>query len=210
MFRVVIAHQTDLVLIGAKAVLAELPRYRVLAAVNSLSLFIPAVRQHQPEVMVVHSELDPDTDLLKLVQLALEAAPQSRLILLGNLKDGLLVRDLFECGAWGYLYESDDLQECLPLAIDTVMRQRPYLSPTANSEYLVAMRSPQRDWHLDDEARAVLRMLAQGHHVGYIAYHMKLQPRRVYWIREKLRNRFGAQTNEHLMSRAAAEGYVFP
>ena len=72
------------------------------------------------------------------------------------------------------------------------------------------MQSPQRDWHLDDEARAVLRMLAQGHHVGYIAYAMKVQPRRVYWIREKLRNRFGAQTNEHLMSRAVAEGYVFP
>lgn len=209
MFRIVIAHQTDLVLIGAKAVLAESSRYQLLAAVNSLSLLTPAISQHQPDAVIVHAELDPDTDVLKLVKLVLDAAANTRLILLGHLKDGLIIRDLFECGAWGYLYESDDLQDCLPLAIDMVMRQRPYLSPTANSEYLVAMRSPQRDWHLDDEARAVLRMLAQGHHVGYIAYHMKLQPRRVYWIREKLRNRFGAQTNEHLMSRAAAEGYVF-
>jgi isocitrate dehydrogenase kinase/phosphatase len=53
--------------------------------------------------MVVHAELDPDTDLLKLVQFALEAAPQSRLILLGNLKDGLLVRDLF----WHLKHSSD-------------------------------------------------------------------------------------------------------
>lgn len=209
MFRIVIAHQTDLVLIGAKAVLSESSRYQLLAAVNSLSLLTPAISQHQPDAIIIHAELDPDTDVLKLVKLVLDAAPNTRLILLGNLKDGLIIRDLFECGAWGYLYESDDLQDCLPLAIDMVMRQRPYLSPTANSEYLIAMRSPQRDWHLDDEARAVLRMLAQGHHVGYIAYHLKLQPRRVYWIREKLRNRFGAQTNEHLMSRAAAEGYVF-
>lgn len=210
MVRIVIAHQTDLVLIGAQAVLAKSPRYQVVAAVSSLALFVAAVREQSPDVMVVQAELEPDTDVLRLVQVVRESAPNSRLILLGNLKDGLLLRDLFVSGMWGYLYESDDLQECLALAIDTVMRQRPYLSPTSNSEYLVAMQSVQHDWHLDDEARTVLRMLAQGHHVGYIAYHLKLPPRRVYWIREKLRNRFGAQTNEHLMSRAAAEGYVFP
>jgi len=210
MFRVVIAHPTDLVLIGAKAVLSDSPRYQIVAAVSDLALLVSVAHQHQPDVLVVHTELDPDMDMLKLVEVITATAPHARPILLGGLRDGLVIRDLFECGMWAYLYESDDLQECLPRAIDIVMRQRPYLSPTANSEYLVAMRSPQRDWHLDNEARAVLRMLAQGHHVGYLAYQMKLQPRRVYWIREKLRNRFGAQTNEHLMSRAAAEGYLFP
>lgn len=75
---------------------------------------------------------------------------------------------------------------------------------------LVAMQSPQRDWHLDAEARAVLRLLAQGNHIGQIALQLQMPPRHVYWIRDKLRQRFGANTNEHMISRAAAEGYIFP
>jgi FixJ family two-component response regulator len=90
------------------------------------------------------------------------------------------------------------------------MRDRPFLSPTANAEYLVAMQSPERDWQLDNEARSVLRMLAQGYHTGQIAYELEIPLRRVYWVREKLRCRFGALTNEHMISRAAAEGFVFP
>lgn len=94
--------------------------------------------------------------------------------------------------------------------METTLRNRPYLSPTANAEYLVAMQSLERDWRLDGEARAVLRLLAQGCHVGQIALALNIPPRRVYWVREKLRRRFGAVTNEHMMSRAAAEGFVYP
>jgi len=210
MIRIVIAHQTDLVLIGAQAVLGQSARWSVVAAVSSLPLLLSATDEHQPDITIVDGELDPDTDILKLVEIVKETVPHTRLIVVGSLRDGLLVQDLFECGVSAYLYESDELQECMERAIETVMRGRPYLSPTASSEYLVAMQTPQRDWRLDAEARTVLRMLAQGQHVGLIAYELKIHPRRVYWIREKLRNRLGAQTNEHLMSRAAAEGYVLP
>jgi hypothetical protein len=32
--------------------------------------------------------------------------------------------------------------------------------------------------------------------------------RRIYWVRQKLRKRFGANTNEHLISLAVAEGFA--
>ncbi len=59
----------------------------------------------------------------------------------------------------------DDLTICLPAAIEMALRGRPYLSPTANAEYLTAMQSPLRDWKLDAEARTVLRLLARGFHI---------------------------------------------
>jgi hypothetical protein len=37
---------------------------------------------------------------------------------------------------------------------------------------------------------------------------MRLKRRRVYWVTEKMRSRFGATTNEHLISRAVAEGFM--
>lgn len=206
--RIVVADATDLIRLGLGAVLAARPEFLVEASVGTLAE-LSAVVEKKPHVVVVDERLDPDVDILKIVEQVGVRTPQTRLLVSGYLRDGLLIRDLFAAGSRGYLYKGDALQEALPSAIQTVMRDRPYLSPTANAEYLVAMQTPQRDWQLDCEARNVLRLLAQGCHVGQIALALDIDPRRVYWVREKLRERFGAMTNEHMISRAAAEGFIF-
>jgi DNA-binding CsgD family transcriptional regulator len=63
---------------------------------------------------------------------------------------------------------------------------------------------------LDLESRTVLHLLVQGQRVGQIAYHLQIPLRRVYWVREKLRRRFGANSNEHLVRRATTEGFISP
>ena len=37
---------------------------------------------------------------------------------------------------------------------------------------------------------------------------MKMTSRHIYWVRDKLRTRFGAKTNEHLISCAKSEGFL--
>jgi DNA-binding CsgD family transcriptional regulator len=68
------------------------------------------------------------------------------------------------------------------------------------------MQSPLRDWQLDTEVRAMLRLLMQGVHIAEIARQLDIPMRRAYFLRYKLRRGFGATTNEHLISRAMAEG----
>ena len=53
-------------------------------------------------------------------------------------------------------------------------------------------------------------MLAHGDEVSEIAEQLDVSLRHVYWVREKLRNRFGARTNEHLIQRAIVEGFIYP
>jgi len=206
--RLVIADAADLIRLGMEAVLKGYIEFRVEASVNTFA-DLQVVAESKPQVMVIDERLDPGVDILQIVEEMLQISPQTQVLVSGYLRDGLLIRDLFALGCQGYLYKGDELQDVLVGALETVMRNRLYLSPTANAEYLVAMQKPQRDWQLDQEARGVLRRLAQGHHVGQIALELKIHPRRVYWVREKLRVRFGASTNEHMMSRAAAEGFVF-
>lgn len=129
-------------------------------------------------------------------------------MILGGLAEGLLIRDLFACGVLAYLFEGDDLKDHLLPAVSAVAQNRPYLSPTANSAYLVAMQSPLRDWQLDTEARAMLRLLMQGLPIADIARQLDIPMRRAYFLRYKLKQRFGATTNEHLISRAVAEGFA--
>lgn len=203
-----IADAADLIRLGMEAVLKGRSEFIVEASVNSLSDLRVAVEQ-QPQVIVVDERLDPEVDILQIVEDVLQVSPKTQVLVSGYLRDGLLIRDLFAVGCRGYLYKGDELQDSLICAIETVMRDRLYLSLTANTEYLTAMQTPQRDWQLDQEARGVLRLLAQGQHVGQISLALDIHPRRVYWVREKLRVRFGATTNEHMISRAAAEGFIF-
>jgi len=160
--QLLLADEADLILIGAQAVLKDRPDWTVIHTARSGGELLEAARRWQPDIILFNEHLDPLIDVLALVERLKHSAPPSRQIVLGNKVDGLLVRDLFVCGVLGYLFSGDDLGDCLIPALTTVMNNRPYLSPTANAEYLVAMKSPLRDWKLDSEARAMLPLLTRG------------------------------------------------
>lgn len=205
-----IADSSSLTIVGAETLLKARADTLISKVENGDDL-IAAAETLQPDILILGDRFDPLIDTLALVEQSIHAAPLVRIIVMGTLTDGLLIRDLFAAGARGYLAAGDDLPACLLTAVDTVLRERPYLSPTANAEYLIHMHSEDKSWNLDAEARSVLRFLAQGCTIGEIAAQLKVKPRRVYWVREKLRYRFGAATNEHLISRAVAEGFAsFP
>jgi DNA-binding NarL/FixJ family response regulator len=205
--QIVVADPSDVMLLGFQTVLKNYLAFEMAHMVRSSEEVLAVVQQKGLNVLVFNERLDPLLDMLALVEI-IKRMSSIKQIVVGTLTDGLLVRDLFAAGVLGYLYLGDDLKDCLVPALKTVLSQRPYLSPTVNAEYLVAMQSPLRDWQLDTDARTVLRLLARGMHVSTIALEMKTSLRRIYWLRRKLRHRFGATTNEHLIRRAAAEGFL--
>lgn len=204
--QILIADSSSLIVFGTEMLLRQRQNTTV-STVTCGSDLLRIARDLQPDIIIAGEQIDPSLDSLALTEQLQQAAPTSRIVLMGFLSDGLLIHDLLAMGVHGYLCMSDDLRENLLTAVETVLRQRLYLSPTANAEYLISMQSGKRDWKLDAQARAVLRFLAQGYSIGHIALQLKLSPRRVYWERQKLRRRFGASTNEHLICRAVEEGF---
>ncbi len=207
--RIVIADDADLVIEGAQSVLNTDHRFNVVGTARCMDDLLKTIEACYPDVVVL-SEWIHNLDILSAVEAIHRVRSNQKIIVMGGLADGLLIRDLFGAGVSGYLYKSDDLCELLVTAIDTVLLDRPYLSPTANAEYLIAMQSPNANERLDPEARQVLQLLAHGEHAGQISKRLGIDKRRVYWVREKLRRRFGAKTNEHLIQRAAVEGFIYP
>lgn len=204
--QILVADSSSLTVVGAKTLLKGHADATITKAENGDDL-VALTAQLKPDVVLMGDQFDPLFDTLELVERLLTCTHRTRIIVMGVLTEGLLIRDLFQAGVSGYLALGDDLSECLLTAVATVMRNRPYLSPTANAEYLLTMHKQDREWKLDSEARQVLRLLTQGRTIGSIAAEMKVKPRHVYWIREKLRHRFGAETNEHLIKRAVVEGF---
>lgn len=205
--RIVAADDADLVIEGVKSVLNADHRFMLVGTARCMDDLLALIESVSPDVVVL-GEWIYNLDILSAVEVIQRVCSKTKIIVMGGLADGLLIRDLFRVGVSAYLYKSDDLCGLLGSAIDTVLQDRPYLSPTANAEYLVAMQSPLRDWQLDTEARAMLRLLMQGLHIADIARRMDIPMRRAYFLRSKLKQRFGATTNEHLISRAMAEGFA--
>lgn len=203
---ILIADCSSLAVLGARTLLEGKIGATITKAENGEDLVALGARLN-PDIALLGDQFDPLFDTLELIESLLACTSRARIIVMGMLTEGLLIRDLFHAGASAYLALGDDLSECLLTAVATVMRDRPYLSPTANAEYLLTMHKQDREWKLDPEARTVLRLLTQGHTIGSIAAEMRVKPRHVYWIREKLRHRFGAETNEHLIKRAVVEGF---
>jgi DNA-binding NarL/FixJ family response regulator len=207
--RIILADDADMMILGMRTVLESNHRYAVVGTARSIGELL-CVAKSEPADLIIFNEWLYNTDVLSTVEKLRETVPLAKLLVMGALADGLLIRDLFHAGARGYLYKGDDLCQILVTAIETVMLDRPYLSPTANAEYLISMQSPNANERLDPESRQVLQLLAHGEHAGEISERMGIDKRRVYWVREKLRRRFGAKTNEHLIQRATAEGFIYP
>jgi len=207
--RIVIADDADLVIHGARAVLMDEYRYQVVGTARSVAELLTLMEQAAPDLVLL-SEWLYNLDILTAIERLRAVSPQVKLIVTGGLADGLLIRELLLAGVNSYLYKCDDLCELLPIAVDTVMRGRAFLSPTASAEYLVATQAATARNVLDKESRQVLQLLAQGYPTPEIAKMLDISSRRVYWIREKLRKRFDARTNEHLIQRAASEGFLYP
>jgi len=181
--RIVVADDADLMILGAQAVLNADHRYNVVGKARCMRDLLTAIDEGQPDLVIV-SEWIHSIDILTAVEQMRERRPLIKLIVLGGLADGLLIRDLFDSGVNAYLYKSDDLCELLVTAVDTVMRNRPYLSPTANAEYLIAMQSPDAHTRLDPEARQVLQLLAHGEDAGQIAARLGTDKRHLLDPRE--------------------------
>lgn len=205
---IIIADNVDLAVEGMKTILHQHGAFQVVGTYQLLSDMLNALGNVRPDVILLGDRIEPDMDVLALVEQVQAAAHRARIVILSYLSDGPIVQELFTVGAMGYLYKNDPLSHYLVEAIQTVMRGRPYLSPTANSEYLLAMQNGSAVWQLDAEAREILRQLAQGLRPQEIALIRHVSVRRVYGICERLRRRFGADTNIQLIARAAQEGFL--
>lgn len=206
----ILADPSDVMLLGLRVCLHGQMRFDLIGSVRTAADLFNTLQDADPHLIVLNESLslDPQTDILTLVNRLKTDTPHARLLVIGALAEGLFVRDLVRAGVMGCLYDGDDLLDCLLPALKSVAADRPYLSPTASAAYLTVLQSPRRDWQMDSEARTVLRLLARGLHTGAIAMQMNIPIRRVYGLRERLRRLFGVMTNEHLISRAIAEGFA--
>lgn len=206
--KIALADDSDLTLIGIQSILDRHDAFQVVGTRLVFSEFLELIAATAPDVILLSDRLEPDIHVLTLIRTIQETTPQARLLILGHLTNGLVIHELLNCGVMGYLYRHDRLEDCLVEAIHTVKRGKPYLSPSASTAYLLAANVDNTGWQLDAEARDVLRLMANGYRPQEIAQLRNASVRRVYSVCERLRRRFGADTNVQLIALAAEQGFL--
>ncbi len=206
--RVLLAAAGDLLQEGLQACLGPVGDLDIDMIPDVATLLYDVERQ-PPDVILLDDQFEPAVWLGALLIRLKKLAPKMEIAILGTFADGALIHELFEAGARGYLFRGDTLVPYLDNALRMVRVGHPYLSPSASSAYLIAQQAGQRyRLHRDPEALHVLRLLASGKNTPEIAALLGVKIRRVYWIQEKLRQRFSVGTTAGVISRASQQGYL--
>ena len=207
--RIIIADESDLSVLGARSVLEGSDRYRVVGWARHLDQLLGLSNVLRAEVVVWHEDCQT-SDILTSVEQVKAGAPAAKRLMIGSTTNGLVIRDVMEAGLDGYLYQRDELGQCLLDALAAMMRSKSYLSPTPRAIYKGVMEHTHRRKPdpLSTAQRRMLYLLAHGASVSDIASDLQLSERRVYELRKLLRRYFNARTNAHLIQRAARDGYL--
>jgi two-component system capsular synthesis response regulator RcsB len=194
--RMVVGDDSDLLILGVRALIERDYRFQIVGLARSNDALIRTSRHVQPDVILWGCQT---LDVLTTIEQLRRVAPSAKQIMIGTIIDGVLIRDLLMMGLDGYLHQGDDLTLCLT-----------YLSSTARSAYEGEIGRDQREKPdpLDGELRDVLQRLAEGASIREIAHELAIPEKRVYRLRNRLRRRFDAKTNEHLIQRALIEGFI--
>jgi DNA-binding NarL/FixJ family response regulator len=164
-----------------------------------------------PDIILYREESRDVIAVFDTIEKLKLACPNAKVIVIGSFSGAVLIDMIGAVGVTGYLSHADTLSDYIHHAVESALNNKLYFSPTAYSEYLLVVS----DWkeqpfhsYLDSESLRVLQLIAAGKTTSQIAEALSRSHRRIYWVREKLRRRFQAETTEKMISIATAAGFV--
>ncbi|TVR25290.1 MAG: DNA-binding response regulator, partial [Anaerolineaceae bacterium] len=94
MKRIVLADDADLMIEGAQTVLQAGSRFKVVGTARCMDDLLKTVEAECPDVVLL-SEWVHNQDILSAVEKVGKVCANMKIIVMGGLADGLLIRDLF-------------------------------------------------------------------------------------------------------------------
>lgn len=202
-----IAVENALLVTGIQRVLGQ-HGLKLIYSAGTLSETLQTCCTLNPGIMILSDRLEPDYDILLLVELVKSHFPDTQLLITGHSQNGHILWELVSRSRCSYLFWYDSFESSLHQAIRLMQQGQLYLSPTAQAAYISLQQRSKHIWSMNERARTVLHLLADGCHAKQIAWQESLTLRQVYGIQRRLRNYFGASTTPQMLVRAAEEGFI--
>jgi len=182
-FKIMIADDHELVRMGVRMLLEQMPEVQVVAEAGSAEDAIRLCGLHQPDLVIMDIRMPPGTSGIDACREIVSRWPQTQVIMVTSFANDELISEAIRAGAAGYVLKQVGTGE-LVRAVNAVRRGEALLDPAVTRQVLAMMRhhgenkaDPFKD--LTEREVDVLRQLAQGQSNAEIAQALALSDKTV-------------------------------
>lgn len=206
---VLLADEQALLRDGVAALLSHSTRYKVIGSTADGRDCVRLALRQQPGLIVFDCAMRGLSGLEAIRRIA-PRCPQTRLLCLSGYEDSRWVRAAFDAGAHGYVLKRDGF-DVLCEAIDTVMRQRYFISPDIGHLLVDGLRRQDGPAFaptgaLSAREREITQLFAEGLSARDISERLHVSVKTVGTHREHIMAKLGINGIAQLTRYALREG----
>ena len=195
---VIICDDHVLYRVGVKAALSSKKDIKIIAEADNGSHLLNLLKAVQPDVILLDIQMPIMDGIATLPELK-KLYPNIKIIMLTMMDDQKMIRKLMDLGANSYLLKTSDA-EIIYEAIKTCYEQEFYFNSLTNKALLNNLRQKiQEDTMFSEKEITVLRLICEEKSTREIAEALKLSPRTIEAIRDRLKTKTGAKSTTGLI-----------
>jgi DNA-binding NarL/FixJ family response regulator len=195
---VIICDDHVLYRVGVKVALSSKKDIKIIEEADNGSHLLNLLRTVQPDVILLDIQM-PIMDGIATLPVLKKLYPNIKIIMLTMMDDQKMIRKLMDLGANSYLLKTSD-SEIIYDAIKTCYEQEFYFNPLTNKALLNNPRQRiQEDTMFSEKEITVLRLICEEKSTREIAEALKLSPRTIEAIRDRLKTKTGAKSTTGLI-----------
>ena len=161
MIKILIAEDHEVVRAGLRALLSEQPDWQVVAEAADGKEAVAQALKTAPDVAIVDYSL-PLLNGVEVTRQIRRRSPGTEVIIFTMHDNDMLIRDLLQAGALGYVLKSD-AHRLLLTAVETVAQHRPFYTGSVSETLRQSFLTKGDDGPLTARERSVVQLVAVGH-----------------------------------------------
>lgn len=195
---------------GLQTMLAAFPQLDVVFTTQSGAALLDFLQQGSPDVLLMDIQM-PDLNGIDLCKQVVRLHPSIRVIAFSSFDDSNYVKQIFRCGAKGYLLKNCD-KETIVRAIEAVMEGEDYMDDAIKKillqESLTGQRRSIFEVPLTKREKEILKHIAEGLSNQEIADKLFISLRTVETHRLNINQKLDVKNTAGLVKEALKRGLI--
>ena len=213
--RILIADDYEVVRRGIATVLEARPGWIVVAQAATGREAVEKAKKFKPDIIVLDIGM-PELNGLEALRQIQKEVPQSKVLIFTTDESEDIANDALGAGAMGYLFQSDGA-EALVTAVESLMQNRPFLTPRVSQMVLENYRKFHSGarvrpaiLHLSLREREILQLVAEGKCTKEIAAILNVSGKTVETHRANLSRKLQLRSVSDLVRYAIRNHIIAP
>jgi two-component system, NarL family, response regulator DevR len=208
--RIVVADRNVITRVGIRSILERNTGMAVIAEATSYDAVLDAVDEHGPDVLIIDLDLGDDTTRgLRICEDISERYPATKVLVLANTLNEMIVVEALRRGVTGYLCKDDVRADELGKGVKAVQEGETVLGKGVGSMVARGLGSVRgQAEHLTDRELDVIRLVSKGQSNKQIANTMFITESTVKFHLQNASKKLGTHRRAELAHRATAAGLL--